>query len=117
MSEKFTVTQFIEAIPGTGGIVSAIASRVNCDWHTAKKYIDIHPTVRQAWDDERKKISDKARHNIIGAIHEGDLQMSKWWLQVMEQEEFNPPVKTQITGADNGPVEIRIIDETESDNG
>lgn len=35
----YTAAQFIEAIPGTGGIISAIAKRVGCDWITAKKYI------------------------------------------------------------------------------
>src|SRR5512145_2765925 len=94
----FTTDQFIAAIPGTGGIVSAIAAKVGCEWHTAKKYIDEHPTVLQAWHDERSKINDKAKHNIIKAVNEGDLQMSKWWLQVMD-EEFLPRERNEITGA------------------
>ena len=110
---KFTVTQFVDAIPGTGGIISAIASKVGCDWHTAKKYIDEHPTVKQAWDDERSKITDKAQHNIIKSIQGGDLQMSKWWLQVMDAE-FIPRERTELTGADGAPVqhEIRITDDS-----
>jgi predicted transcriptional regulator len=105
LAEKFTTTQFIEAIPGTGGIVSAIASKVNCDWHTARKYIDEHPTVKQAYDDERSKITDKARHNIVKSIHDGDLMMSKWWLQVMD-EEFLPKQRQELTGAGGGAIEM-----------
>ena len=82
----YTAQQFIAAIPGTGGVVSHIADIVGCSWHTARKYIDEHATVKQAWEAERNKITDVARHNIIKSIKSGDLQMSKWWLQVMDVE-------------------------------
>ena len=98
MSEKFTTTQFVKAIPGTGGIVSAIAKVVKCDWHTAKKYIDEHPTVKQAWEDERNLITDKAKHNILKSIDNGDLQMSKWWLSVMD-EEFITKQRMEMVGS------------------
>jgi predicted transcriptional regulator len=113
LAEKFTTTQFIEAIPGTGGIVSAIASKVGCDWHTARKYIDEHTTVKQAWEDERSKITDKAKHNIIKSIQGGDLMMSKWWLQVMDAE-FMPTQRAELTGPGGGPQIIRIVDESEN---
>ena len=83
---KYTAQQFIDAIPGTGGVVSAIADSVGCAWNTAKKYLDEYATVNQAWQNERNRITDKAEHNIVGAIKGGDLQMSKWWLQVMDDE-------------------------------
>ena len=73
----YTAQQFITAIPGTGGVVSAIANRVGCAWHTAKKYIDNYPTVNRAWRNERYKVNDMARVNIITAIKNGDMQMSK----------------------------------------
>ena len=96
-SPSYTAAQFIKAIPGTGGIISALADRVGCSWHTAKKYVTDYATVAEAWDAERNKITDKARHNIVKAIGDGDLQMSKWWLQVMD-EEFVPRAKAEVTG-------------------
>ena len=92
MEQRYTAAQFIEAVKGTGGVISAVADRVGCSWHTAKKYIEQYATVKEAWENERHKITDKARHNIIKAIGEGDLQMSKWWLQMMD-EEFVPQAK------------------------
>jgi hypothetical protein len=117
MAEKYTVAQFNEAIPGTGGIISAVASKVGCDWHIAKKYIDNYPTIKQVWDDERSKITDKARHNIIKAINGGDLQMSKWWLQVMD-EDFIEKQRTELTGKDGEGLKIivRLNDENSRDN-
>ena len=96
MGRKYTAAQFLKAIPGTGGVISAIADRVGCDWYTAKRYIEEYATVKQAWQAEREKITDKARHNIIGAIDKKDLQMSKWWLQVMD-DEFRPAQKVDVT--------------------
>ena len=31
----FTAKQFVDAIPGTGGIIDTIAKRVGCDWQRA----------------------------------------------------------------------------------
>lgn len=118
---KYTAQQFIDAIPGTGGVVSAIAERVGCAWNTAKKYIDEYATVKQAWQNERHYITDMAQDNIIGAVKDGDLQMSKWWLQVMD-EEFNPPQRQEISGTDGGPIDIkttnviRIVHESNDDD-
>ena len=95
---KFTAQQFIDAMPGTGGVVSMIADVVGCAWNTAKKYIDEYPTVNRAWRNERGRINDKAKHNIIKSINKGDLAMSKWWLSVMD-DEFRPKQDIKHTGA------------------
>ena len=100
---RYTAQQFIEAIPGTGGVVSTIARAVGCEWHTARKYIDKFLTVHQAWTSERNRITDIAKSNIIAAIESKDLQMSKWWLSMMD-EEFKPTQRTELTGADGGPI-------------
>jgi hypothetical protein len=108
VAKKFTARQFIAAIPGSGGVVSQIAAAVGCDWHTARRYIDNHATVKEAWDAERHSITDKARHNILKAIDKGDLMMSKWWLQVMD-DEFVPRSKSEHAGKDGGPL-VTIIE-------
>ena len=95
---RFTAQQFIDAIPGTGGVISTIAERVGCHWNTAKKYIDAMPTVQTAWQNERNRITDTAKNNIIKAIEDdGDLQMSKWWLSVLD-DEFKPKQSVEHRG-------------------
>lgn len=96
-SNNYTAKQFIDAMSGTGGIVQALAEKVGCNWQTAKKFIDTFPTVNRAWLAERNRITDKAEHNIILSIKDGDLQMSKWWLQVM-RDEFTPKSKHKLEG-------------------
>ncbi len=104
---KFTTQQFIDAIPGTGGVVSLIADRVGCAWNTAKKYIEKYPTVNRAWHNERSRINDRAQDNIITAIRNGDLQMSKWWLSVLD-DEFKPKQSVEHSGQDGGPITITL---------
>lgn len=76
----YSAQTFINAIPGTGGIISAIARRVGCNWHTAKRYIEEYPTVRQAYDDEVEALIDMAESILIKSIQEGDPQDAKWFL-------------------------------------
>lgn len=83
---RYSAKQFINAIEGTGGVISDIAKNVGCTWHTAKGYIDKYPKVREAYEAERARVTDKAQSNIVDAINKRDLQMSKWWLQVKDPE-------------------------------
>lgn len=105
MANGYTAKQFIDAIPDTGGVISSIADKVGCSWHTAKKYIEEYSTVNEAWQEERNRITDKARNNIIKAIDRNDLQMSKWWLQVMD-EEFVPRERREID--QSGDVQVKV---------
>lgn len=107
---KYTAAQFIEAIPGTGGVVSAIADKVGCAWDTAKKYLTEYATVKQAWENERNRITDRAEHNIVGAIKGGDLAMSKWWLQVM-RDEFIPRERRDISGTMDNRLIIEYVND------
>jgi hypothetical protein len=89
-NNQFKAHQFIKAIPGTAGIVSAIARKVGCDWHTAKKYIDAYPTIKQAYDDEVESNLDLAESVVMGNIklaaeeqeagERADTSDAKWYL-------------------------------------
>lgn len=68
----FTTNQFIAAIPGTGGIITAIARKVGCDWHTAKKYIEQHPTVKLAYSAECEGVLDLAEAKLIEQVNGGE---------------------------------------------
>lgn len=105
---KYTAQQFINAIPDTGGVISALADRVGCDWHTAKKYVTEYATVQKAWEAEKNKVTDAARNNVVRSIvDDEDLQTSKWWLQLMA-DEFIPKSKKDIT-TDGEPLQPNII--------
>jgi len=99
----YTAQQFIEAIPGTGGIVTAIAKRVGCAWNTARKYIDSHPTVRAAYDNECESVLDLAEAKTIEAIKSGDSAMIRYYLSTKGKNRGYTE-RQEITGAEGKPV-------------
>jgi len=94
----FGAQVFIDNMPGTGGIVATLARRVGCDWHTAKKYIDEYPTVRQAYDDECESINDLAESTLIKSIQDGDTASAKWWLSKKRKPTFGDAVDITSAG-------------------
>ena len=73
----------LEAIRGSGGIVNTVAKRLDCDWHTAKKYINEWDETRAAFDDEREAILDMAEGVIYQSVKEGNSQDAKWILATL----------------------------------
>lgn len=111
----YKAKDFIKAIPGTGGVITSIAMKIGCDWHTVRKYIDEYPTVQAVYQAERHKVTDKAKNNIIEAIvNDKDLATSKWWVTLMD-DEFMPKSRQEITGKQGGPIVIVNWDD-ESEN-
>jgi hypothetical protein len=107
----FTAKQFIDAIPGTGGVITTIAARVGCTWQTAKKYIVNYPTIFEAYENESHKIDDAAKSNVIGdIINKKSIETSKWWLRVKLPDEFAPAEKRDLRGAgDDGAIVFRVV--------
>jgi hypothetical protein len=57
---RYYKADFERAIPGSGGIISTIADRVGCSWHTAKAHIDRSSDLTEMWQNERYKRNDVA---------------------------------------------------------
>jgi len=83
MGSKYTAQQFINAIDGSGGIITTIAERVGCEWNTAKRWIEGHSTVKRAYDDECERLVDVAESVIHSSIcDERDVHTAKWYLKM-----------------------------------
>lgn len=96
--EQYTAQDFINAMPNTGGVVSAIAEKVGCAWNTADKYIKEHPTVAQAWRNERERIVDMAEMALFKKVKEGESWAIKYTLVKLGKERgYGDAV--QVTGA------------------
>lgn len=106
---QYNAQTFIDAIPKSAGIISTIASRVGCDWHTAKKYIDTYPTVKQAYLDECERVTDLAETELIKAIQNGDLQAVKYYLSTKGKHRGYVE-RQELTGADSGPVQVAMVE-------
>ena len=118
-TSKYTANDFIAAIPGTGGIISAIARKVNCDWSTAKKWIDDYPTVKRAYDAECEAMLDLAESAVLRNIKlaaqgEGDTADAKWYL-TKKGKRRNYGDAVEVTGEGGGAVTFRVIYERKRD--
>jgi hypothetical protein len=108
MGNGYTAQTFIEAIPGTGGIISAIARKVGCEWNTAKKWIDTAPTVKRAYDAECEAMLDLAESTVLKNIKDGDTQDAKWYLTKKgKRRGYGDAV--EVTGEGGGPVQTEIV--------
>jgi len=67
-NKHWTEEQFIEAIKGSGGIITDIANKIGCSWYTAKKYIEDFPNIKRAYDDETESLLDLAESVLRGNI-------------------------------------------------
>ena len=105
--DQYTARTFIQAIPGSGGIISTIAKRVGCDWSTAKKYLTEYPTVARAYEDECEAVADLAESVLITSIRDGNTQDAKWYLARIRRGKYAE--RYEFTGEDGGPVTIRVV--------
>ena len=79
-SKGYTNKKVLAAIRESGGIVSTIARRLGCDWHTAKKLINKWENTTEAYNDERELILDMSETAILKSVKEGNTQDAKWLL-------------------------------------
>jgi len=106
----YKASDFIQAIPGTGGIISTIKQRVGCSYNTVRRYVDNYPTVAAALHEERERMLDLAESTIIGALAERDLATSKWFLTVKGGERgYAPTSKHEHTGEQGGPIQMTTV--------
>lgn len=95
----YKAKNFIDAMPGTGGIISSIAKKVGCTWVTAKTWIEDKPTVAQAYKNECESMLDLAEGVVHAGISAGDSQDAKWFLTKKGKERgYGDTKDVHITG-------------------
>ena len=111
--QRYTASQFITAMPGTGGIIAAVAHKVGCRWETAKKYIETYPTVKQAWQAERETIIDMAEGELFQAVKRGERWAISFVLKTIGRERGY--VEQQEIKTD-GIITVRIVYDSGGDH-
>ena len=105
-NNQYRAADFIDKIPGSGGIISTIAKRVGCSWHTAKKYCTEFATVRSVYEDECESITDLAESTVLKAIRDGDVSAAKWYL-TMKAKDRGYAERRELSGPDGGPIKTQ----------
>ena len=104
---RYKAQEFIDAIEGSAGIITTIATRVNCAWHTAKKYITNYPTIARAYDDECERVKDLAESVVIKAMNAEDVQTAKWYL-TLKAKDRGYVQRQEVSGPEGNELVIRV---------
>lgn len=79
VNDKYTLTEFIEAVKGSSGIKATIQRRLGCSRMTVDSYLKRYATAQQAYDEEIETVGDVAESVIIQAIKNKDVDTAKWY--------------------------------------
>jgi hypothetical protein len=108
---RYTVADFEPHIAKSGGIISTIASRVGCEWSTARRHIDESPTLTRMYNDECESVLDLAESVLIKSIQGGDTQDAKWLLTKKGKGRgYGDVVTNEISGPDGGAIPVELVD-------
>lgn len=102
---RYTRDAVLEAIHGSGGIVSNIARRLGCDWHTAKTYVEQWTQTASAFMAEKETIKDLSENQLVEAIRAGDPWAIKFHLTTQAKDRGYSE-RREITGADGEALEV-----------
>lgn len=118
MAKDYTVAQIIEAIKGSGGIMSTIAARLGCEWYTAQRHVNLYAGSRAAYAAERETLVDAAESVLVKNVQlaqqrqkSGDMADTgdaKWILSRLGKERGYTE-RSEITGKDGEPIPIAIL--------
>lgn len=109
--DSFTKEDVIQAIKGSGGVMTTIANKLGVARSTAERLIDMFEETKLAFDDEEKSMNDMAKNCILSAIQKGDVASGKWWLSKKNKAEGFGDEPMNVTVQNNAPSQIDIIGE------
>lgn len=99
----------LAAIKDSAGIVSTIARRLDCDWHTAQKSISRWQETRQAYEAEGEALLDFMETELIKVARTPDPGMIRYYLSTKGKKRGYTE-RQEITGAEGmSPLVIQIV--------
>lgn len=108
----FKKQSILEAVKGSNGNMSVIASRLGCDWHVAKNNVERFPETTVAFNDETEKMGDFVESKGYELVKKGDGQMIRYYLSTKFKNRGyrlnDPDDSNQLPGVNSAPIKIVI---------
>lgn len=96
---KYDRDKFVEAVQGSGGILSTIAARLGVERYTVARWRDNLPEVQEIIADETEKTLDMAENGLIVAARDGDLKAINFLLSTKGKNRgFTTKVENNLSG-------------------
>lgn len=97
----------LAAIRNSGGIVSAIAERLQCSWGTAKIWINKYKECRDALQDETEKLLDIGESALVKNIKAGDERAIEFLLSTKGKHR-GFTTRQEVTGIEGKKIEFEL---------
>lgn len=113
---NFKKKDVLDAIDGSYGIVSTVAAKLHCNWHTADEYIKKWPETLQALNDEEESKLDFVEGKAIKKINEGDGSMIRFYLATKGKRRgftYEDKLEVDETAEDNNVNVICDVEDVE----
>lgn len=106
----------LEAIKGSGGIVTTVALALDCDWHTAKANIEKYEETREAFSGELETGLDLVEGKAYQQAKNGDGAMIRFILATKGRNRGYGETPLQPTdSAEDNELKIEIVDGDDED--
>jgi len=107
--ERYDMQTVLDAISGSGAIMSTIAKRLNCGWATARSYVQRWEETQQAYEDEEQTILDMAESTLYQAIRNNDVQAAKWLLSTKgKRRGYSERYEHEHSGPGGEPMRVEV---------
>lgn len=81
VAKAYTLEEVLQAVKGSGAIMSVVATRLGCEWQTAKKYVLKYPEAVELFNSEELKGVDFAESKLLELVKNGDLNAITLYLK------------------------------------
>ena len=74
-------------------------------------YLEKHPDFKDRMEELRSRPSTKAKLNVVEAIEKGDTDLSKWWLERRNKDEFSTKQEVDADVKSDMTITVELVDE------
>ena len=78
--KDYPIETVLKAIKGCKSIMSNVAKKLECDWGTARRYVDKWQSTQTAFEHEAENVLDFTESMLMQNIKKGDIQAIKYKL-------------------------------------
>ena len=75
------------------------------------EYLDKNPEFKDRIEELKSNPSTKAKLNVVEAIENGDTDLSKWWLERRNKDEFSVKQEVSADVKNDVTITVELVDE------
>ena len=83
----------------------------NISRQTFYNYVENNPEFMDRIEELKSNPSTKAKLNVVEAIENGDTDLSKWWLERKNKDEFSLKQEVSADVNSNVTINVELVDE------